>query len=296
MSNYLKMTLLCGLLGIVAMSHVAMPTAQADNRPPNSLPLDRYEGFTHPSRELMLESYIDGMLETLHVNTGDRFNEGDVLVSMDASIQKVAVEIAKIQSESKADIAAAQARVLEAEVELESQRDLAQKGSATPRDIRRAEATLAITQAELELAKERKVLAAKQYEMETERLDLYTFKASFGGEVLEVATGEGAEEGAALRQNDPIMHLVQLDPLIAKISLPEPVVDRLKVGSQYAIGVGQRAQPAQAKLKRIASAADRGSQLIEVEFEISNPDSKIRSGVRCRLLDTEPSLGELAKH
>eukprot|EP00752_Nemacystus_decipiens_P015225 g13558.t1 len=179
----------------------------------------------------MLESYIDGTLEELHVKEGSRFKSGDVLVSMDASLQKLAVEVARVQSESLAQIDIAEARVVEAQAELDSQNELAKNGSATPRDIRRAEAGLAIAKAELQLAKENKHLATKQYEIERERLALYTFKATFDGEVVAVATAEGAEVGAALRQNDPILHLVQIDPLIAKISLPEGVVDRLKPAS-----------------------------------------------------------------
>ena len=228
----------------------------------------------------MVESYIDGVLDKLHVEAGDHFDKGDVLVSMDASIQVLAVEIARHQSESTAEIEAAKARVLEAEAELDSHNELAKSGSATPREIRQAQARVAVAKADLQLASENQRLAVKQYEIERARLDLYTFKASFAGEVVAVATAEGAEEGAALRQNDPIMHLVQLDPLIARISLPELVVDELKVGSQYPLGIGQRRKPAAAKLKRIASVVDRGSQLIEVEFEISNADGAIRSGKR----------------
>ena len=278
-------------IGAVFTSSAVAQPIDHEKAPPHQ----RYEGFTYPSRELMVESYIDGDLDTLHVQAGDQFKKGDVLVSMDASIQMLAVEIARLQSESKAEINAAEARVDEAQAELDSLNEMAKKGGATPREIRQAEARLAVAEAELDLAVENKSLAVKQYEIEQQRLELYTFRATFSGEVVAVATAEGAEEGAALRQNDPIMHLVQLDPLVARISLPESVVDQLKPGSHYALGVGQRTEPAKAKLKRIASVADLGSQLIEVEFEISNPERKIRSGVRCRLLDTEPLLDELAK-
>ena len=255
----------------------------------------RFQGFTHPSRELMVESYIDGTLQTLHVKEGDRFKTDQLLVSMDASIQVLAVELARLQSESTAEIVAAEARVEEAQAELDSQNELAKSGSATPREIRQAKAQLAVAEADLTLAVENKRLAVKQYEIERERLELYAFEAPFSGQVVAVATAEGAEEGAALRQNDPIMHLVQIDPLVARISLPEQVVDQLKVGAVYPIGVGQRAKASQAKLTHISSVADRGSQLIEVVFEIPNRGGAIRSGVRCRLLDAAELPREVAK-
>jgi RND family efflux transporter MFP subunit len=243
----------------------------------------------------MVESYIDGTLETLHVKEGDHFAKDQLLVSMDASIQVLVVEVARLQSESNAEVDAAEARVIEAQAELDSQNELAKTGSATPREIRQAEARLIVAKADLQLAAENKRLAVKQYEIERERLELYDFMAPFSGRVVAVATAEGAEEGAALRQNDPIMHLVQINPLIARISLPEEVVDQLKVGSIYPVGVGRGKKSAQAKLTHIASVVDRGSQLIEVVFEIPNRDRLIRSGVRCRLLDVGAVSGELAK-
>lgn len=247
----------------------------------------RYEGFTRPSEQLPLEAYIDGILKTLHVQAGDKFKSGDVLVSLDDSIQATAVEVARLRSESVAEIRVAEARVAEAEIELESQVELAKTSAATPRDVRRAKAALAVAEAELDLARENKQLAEMQYKIEKERLDLYTIRAPFDGEVVRLAIEEGAGEGTALRQNDPIMLLAQLDPILADISLPEQVVKRLKVGQLYPLQVGSREAPVPARVKTIASVADRASQLIEVVFEIDNAAGTIRGGVRCHLVKPE---------
>ncbi|MEM9345869.1 MAG: efflux RND transporter periplasmic adaptor subunit [Planctomycetota bacterium] len=284
------------LVGLVSMalllSGLYESDASADSSPPK---LDRYEGFTEPSRELIVESYLDGVLETLHVRSGDSFKKGDPLISLDNTMQALSVEFARMQSISKAEIKIAEARVSEAEVELESQELLAKNGSATERDVRRARAGLDIAMAELELARENIALAAKQYEIEQERLDLYTIRAPFDGSVLSLAKQEGAEEGAALQQNDQIMHIAELDPMLAKISLPWTVVRQLEAEQAYSLVLGEGGRTEQAKLKRIASQADRGSQLIEVVFEISNSDSRIRSGQRFRLLDTAPAKQGTAK-
>jgi len=277
--------IICGLS--LCLCFVLSGSAQAQSQQPTapSPQLSRYEGFTQPSRELPVESYLDGVLQTLHVKTGDTFAAGDLLVSLDDSIQALAVEVARLRSISEAEINVAHARVSEAEVELENQTALAANGSATDRDVRRAQASLDIAQAELQQAHENQAQAVVQYQMERERLDLYTIRAPFDGEVLAVATSEGAEEGAALRQNDPIMHIARLDPLVAKISLPQSVVDQLQVGQSYPLAIGVREDATAATLTRIASEADLGSQLIEVEFEMANPAGAMRSGVRCRLLD-----------
>lgn len=280
------------LVGGVLVGRGAVGDAGANG---DALRLDRYEGFTEPSRELMVESYLDGVLEALHVRAGESFKKGAALVSLDSKMQALAVELAGMRSASRAGIKIAQARVAEAEVELESQQSLAENGSATTRDVRRARAELDVALAELELAKEDALLAEKQLAIERERLDLYTIRAPFDGRVLALAKEDGAEEGAALQQNDRIMHIAQLDPIVAKISLPEGVVRRLRVGEAYplVLGAGDGMRPG--RLSRVAVQADRGSQLIEVVFEISNPVGELRSGLRCRLLDVAPAGGVPAR-
>lgn len=275
-------TLVCGLSLCLPLSL----STNAQTQPPLShspSTLSRYEGFTEPSRELAVESYLDGVLETLHVKTGDTFAAGDVLVSLDDDIQALAVEIARLQATSTAEISIAQDRVDEAQVEVEDQVDLLSSGGANERDVRRARVSLAIAQAELLQAHENQAQAVVQHQIEQAKLERYRIHAPFDGEVLEIATQEGAEEGAALRQNDPIMRIAQLDPLVAKISLPQAIVDQLQVGQSYPLSIGTRQNTTRATLTRIASEADAGSQLIEVEFELPNADRAIRSGVLCRL-------------
>jgi len=293
-----RLTILSGLALIPLYACPAL--AEADHQAEHAqsviqAQLARYEGFTEPSRELVVESYLDGVLETLHVKAGDTFKAGSPLVKLDDRIQALAVEVARLRSESLADVKVAEARVAEAEIELESQEHLVKNNSATDRDVRRAKAELDIARAELGLAKENVLLAVKQYEIERERLKLCVIRAPFEGEVLALATQDGAEEGAALQQNDRIMHIAQLDPLIAKISLPQHIVSELEIGKTYPLGLGTDQEGKPARLTRIASQADRGSQLIEVVFEISNPEIKLRSGLRCRLIDISTTSQITAK-
>ena len=216
------------------------------------------------------------------------FEAGEVLVSLDDHIQSLAVERARLRAESQAEVRVAQARVNEAQVELDHQQELAENGSATPRDVLRARAALDVAQAEHDLALENQVQASLQHAIEEQQLTLYTIRAPFAGQVLRVATEEGAEEGAALRQNDPIMHIAQLDPIVAKISLPADMAGRLSVGEGYRLSIGGLEGATPATLTRVSNEVDRASQLVEIVFEIDNPEGAIRSGARFGLIDLDP--------
>jgi len=275
-----------GLAVLALVGGLAMPSvlrAQANrgvdtaaDDPATSLRLSLYEGFTEPAKQALMGAPLDGILMELPVVEGQSVAMGDTLAVMDDRVQRVAVEIARLESESVAAIDAAQAAVDEATVEWENQVALEQRGSATERDVRRALAAQKQAEAELLRARENVAIAAEQYRLEQAQLERYTLKAQFPGVVQVIDTAEGA----ALRLNDPILMLVNNESLRATINLPEPLQrdERMAVGRVYTLerlelrGTQRRViGELQGKLINIDEGIDRGSQTLRFTFEIDNP-------------------------
>jgi len=249
--------------------------------------LDRYEGFTRPARQVMLGAPLDGVLATIAVTEGQSFEAGETLAGMDDAVQVLAVEIARMQSESNAAIDAAQAREDETAVELENQRALAERNSATDLDVRRAEATHAQAVAARVSAEEDKAIAAVQYQLELERLDRYKIAAPFAGQMVVLA--DNTDVGASLRQADPVMQIVSLDPLEATINLPITLGGELVVGQTYRLAAGAPIQgELTATLTNIDNVLDPASQTVRYTFEIENPNSDLPAGFKFKLASVEP--------
>lgn len=250
--------------------------------------LRRYEGFTRPSRQVMLGAPLDGVLLSIGVREGQSFGEGDTLAGMDDAVQVLAVEIAKMQSESNAAIDAAQAREDEAQVNLERQRDLASRPSSATSDldVRRAEAEHAEAVAARVAAQEDKAVAEVQYRLEQARLERYKITAPFDGRVVRLA--ENIDEGASLRQADPVMQVVQLDPLEATINLPAALKGRLTVGSTYRLSADRPIEgELRAVLVNIDDLINPASQTVRYTFEIENPGNQMQAGFKFRLASLE---------
>ena len=275
-----------GLAALALVGGLAMPSmllGQA-NRPADSvgddsavtLRLSLYEGFTEPAKQALMGAPLDGILMELPVVEGQPVALGDTLAVMDDRVQRVAVEIARLESESVAAIDAAQAGLDEATVEWENQVALEQRGSATERDVRRALAAQKQAEAELLRARENIAIAAEQYKLEQAQLERYTLRALFPGVVQVIDTAEGA----ALRLNDPILMLVNNESLRATINLPEYLQhdERMAVNRVYRLqrlelrGTQRRVvDELQGKLINIDEGIDRGSQTLRLTFEIENP-------------------------
>ncbi|MEM9416369.1 MAG: efflux RND transporter periplasmic adaptor subunit [Planctomycetota bacterium] len=250
--------------------------------------LSQYEGFTEPSREVVLGAPLDGVLATLPVREGQRVAKDDALAVMDDRVQRLVVEIALLESQSRAAIDAAQAALDEATVEHENQVDLERRGSATERDVRRALAAKKQAEAELTRANEQAEIAIKEHALEQQRLERYTLRAPFDGHVVTLET----DEGAALRQNDPVLLLVNTQTLHAVINLPEALQrsGSLAVGQTYRLerldGDGVIAELT-GELINIDNVIDRGSQTIRFTFEVANPDGTMPAGFLFRVASVE---------
>ncbi|MFI4861897.1 MAG: efflux RND transporter periplasmic adaptor subunit [Phycisphaerales bacterium JB063] len=280
------------LLGLLAAAPGALHGQAGRSQPrvsDGATMLSQYEGFAEPSREVVLGAPLDGVLAALPVREGQRVTRDDVLAVMDDRVQQLVVEIAWLESQSRAAIDAAQAALDEATLEWENQVDLERRGSATERDVRRALASQKQAQAELTRATEQADIAVKQHELEQQRLERYTLRAPFDGQVVTIET----DEGAALRQNDPVLLLVNTASLKAVINLPEELQrgGRLELGRTYRLERLDKdhrvIEELQGELLNIDSVSDRGSQTIRFTFGVENPDGTTPAGFLFRVASLE---------
>ena len=265
------------LIGVVAIS-----PAQ-DNTGPG-MDLSRYEGIAYPSKQVVLNAPIDGKVASILFEEGDRVVQGALLAQMDDAEQRVVVESARFQSESEAEVNRARFALDEAIVLLERATETFEKDAASEWEVRRAQLQKDQAQADLQIAQDRKALAAVSLELEQARLERMRVVAPFDGEVIE----HNAEPGATLTQTDPILAVAALDPLEAHINLPVSVFRELQVGRTYQIEAGEPINAAlPAKLKHIYRIIDTASETVRCVFDIDNPDAKLIAGFPVRLQSLE---------
>lgn len=204
-------------------------------------------GRTEAWRKVMVKAQTFGRVEEVLAEKGSRVVAGDILV-------KLAPE------DRPARVSEARALLAQREIEYDAAERLSKKGF-------RAETQLAGSRAALESAR------AAALRAETDLANTVV-KAPFNGVIGErlVEVGDFAEMG------DPIMKVLDLDPVLAVGNISERNLARVRVGAAAAVRL-ITGQTIDGHIRYIASEADPATRTFRIEVEIANPVAAIADGI-----------------
>lgn len=264
---------------------------------PAEFDLSRYRGVARASQDVTLAAPSDGVLMQIRVDEGERVNRGAVIAALDDRVQRAVVEAALLTAQNDAPVQRAKASVRFAELELQRVTEMVANGGANPREAEIAEVQLHQALADQLNAENQLRLQEAQLKLERQRLDELQITAPFDGLVLRRL----AEPGAALRVADPVVRVIALEPLEARLPLPSDFAFTMAPGEAFALQAGAPVnRPVAARLLRIQQEVDPASGTAVAVFEIPNPfDPPLPAGLTVHLLRTkpiaapaEPTIGE----
>ncbi|RMD60641.1 MAG: efflux RND transporter periplasmic adaptor subunit [Alphaproteobacteria bacterium] len=218
-------------------------------------------GQTEAVRKIEVRAEINGRISEIPVAKGARVARGDVLV--------------RLRKEDRpARLAEARAMLEQARVEYEAAQRLSEKGF-------RAQTQLAARKTALETAKA-EVAAAELALART------VIRAPFAG----VVGDRIAEIGEYVKSGDPVIRLIDLDPILAVVQVSEREVSRIAPGTvaQVRLVTGQEIA---GTVRFIAPEADPATRTFRLEVEIANPDGALADGITAEV--TLP-LSEVMAH
>lgn len=206
-------------------------------------------GTIMPIRGVIISSELAGVIRKINFDSGQIVNANDLLVQFDDEVD------------------VAEALALDAERKLaESTRDRLQKIVAgnlgSKSDLDEAQAQVDSTRARV---------AAKQATISKKAV-----RAPFAGEL----GIRRINPGQYLAAGDPIIDLVNLDPIYTEFTLPERFLSEIAVGQEVAVSVA--AWPDQefpGKISAISPNIERSSRSVPVRAILQNPDRRLHPGM-----------------
>lgn len=255
-----------------------------------------YECMIEPNQVVDLRSSVEGLIEKVYVQRGDRVRTGQVLVQLESAAENSAVLLAKAKADAQGRLQTAQGRLDYAQKKLERQNQLQAQSFVSAQARDEAEAEKRIIEAELRDAKEQRDLSAHEYRHAQDLLGRRTLRSPFNGIVMErmLNPGDLAEAGTGRK---PILKLVQVEPLRVEVVLPLEAYGKLKAKSTAEVipeGLGGKIA---ATITVIDSVFDTASGTFGVRLELPNADGRVPAGIRCRVdfpalrgLPAKPSL------
>ncbi|MEM7191741.1 MAG: efflux RND transporter periplasmic adaptor subunit [Pseudomonadota bacterium] len=205
------------------------------------------QGQAEPNRTVTLRAETMGQVAEILADEGSAVQTGEVIARLE-------------HNDRKAMIARAKARVQEQESAFEAAEALGKKGYQSQRQADQIYSSLQTAKAELQ-----------QAEIELEQLDI---KAPFGGSVLEVPV----ELGTYVEKNGQIATLVDNDPLVVSVQIPQQKIAGVKTGQAASVHFAT-GEDRDGKIRYVAARAHEGTRTFRVEIELPNPDDAIRSGI-----------------
>jgi RND family efflux transporter MFP subunit len=230
-----------------------------------------------PHMVIDLSSRTDGIVESVQVERGDLVEEGQVVVLLEAGVERAAVAYARAAAVADADLRAGEVSTAFAQRRRGRLESLYREQALSSDQMDEMDTEALLKKLQLDQSRERKRLAQLELRQALEVLERHTIRSPVSGVVVQLylAPGESVEE-------KPIMRLAQIDPLRVEVIVPVSYFGSINAGQQ-AIVMPERPKPGEyaAEVTVVDRVADAASGTFRVRLSVPNPDYGLPSGLKC---------------
>ncbi len=232
-----------------------------------------------PSQVVTVTMPVEGLLETVTVDRGDLVKKGQVLATLESSVERATVAVARARAAIEAPIKGSQIRIEFGDRRL-ARTELAYKEGGLPlKELDEAETSKVLAEIGLIEARENRRLAEVELERAEAALALRTILSPVRGVVMQrfLFPGEFAKQA-------PILKLAQIDPLYVEVIAPVAMLGKIAVGMRAdVIPEAPVGGVYAARVKVVDQVVDAASGTFGVRLELPNPNYRLPAGLRCKI-------------
>jgi len=228
-----------------------------------------------------VRSSAEGVIESVLVKRGETVKKGQPLAKLSSGPELATLNLARSRATMEGELKAAEARVDITRKKWERADELHAKGFVSANAKDEAEAEYRLAREQLRAANESRKLAELEVKRAEEVLAQRTIHSPVNGVVVVLLLQPG--ELASSNQKDPILRLMEIDPLNVELILPVSQYGKIKTGQRA------RVMPEQpvggtytAAVEVVDPTLDAASGTFGVRLRLPNPGNRIPAGVKCR--------------
>lgn len=258
-----------------------------------------FSGTLEATLEFTVAPKVGGRLEAVHVDLGDVVEAGDIVATIDDA------ELVQVVAQAEAEVAVARANQGEAESAhllaeraLRRTESLSQQGITSEAELDNARVNEAARRSRLDVtaaqvARAEATLAAARIQLSYADVTALWASDSAAPEVgagsdvapvdRRVVGRRFVDAGGFVTAGTPLMSIVDLDPIVAVITVPERDYAHLTPG--LAARITTDAYPGQSfvgVIDRLAPVFNRSTRQVRVELVVANPDLRLKPGMFVR--------------
>ena len=242
-----------------------------------SVEVSRWIGLSKPSKHVKVGAEQEGHIADMLVAEGDVVSKGDVLFRLAREVQALQAKRLEVLAKSDVDLRRAQAELEEAELEEQRVRDLMQEQIRSETDLRAAEHETLLARIMLEKVQLERTRINLEWEETKARLAQRTVESPIDGLVARCLY----QEGDTIDRLEPVIEIVDLDPLWIEFHTPVEHADLFRPGSKFQVRRAADPREVREAVVRHASLlADPSSQTFLTRLQMPNDKSPWRAGVK----------------
>lgn len=233
-----------------------------------------------PSRVLTVSLPGEGVMETVTVDRGDLVAEGQVLATLESSLEQANVAVARVRAGMESAIKGSRIRIDFGERKL-ARTDLAYKEGGVPlKDLDEAETSKVLAEISLLEAQENRQLAEVELQRADAALTQRTLRSPIRGVVVQrlLSPGEYAKPPAG------VLKIAQIDPLYVEVFAPVSRLGKIQEGMVAEVmPESPITRTYRARVKVVDRVLDAASGTFGVRLELANPDLGLPAGLKCKV-------------
>ena len=238
-------------------------------------------GALKPKEQVDVAPQATGRVESLRFQVGDRVRAGDLVAELEDDELRQQVH----RAEAAIAVARASYRQRRAEhdnagAELKRAERLFEDGLISSQDYEAQKTSLAVVNAQVELAEAQQ----KQAEAELSELKIRLAQTKIYSPMRGIAATRYVDVGALVSPTTPIIRIVNLSTLVTQGNVPERNIGRLRVGNPTTVRVDALPErPFTGRVARIAPVLDAATRSALIEIDIPNPNGDLRAEMFARI-------------
>ena len=234
-------------------------------------------GITRARLDLKLSLPVAGRVKQLTVSEGDQVRKGDVILSLDKTLEALEVDRRKLLLDDVSKLVELRRRAAVLRDQVANARSLLATQLVSRKQVEDEEMVhrdVLAQLAGLEMAKKRERV---EYELAQEALARRILRAPADGTIAKI----NFRVGESLAANDAAVSLVDITKVRFVGTLPASAATRLKVGMLGRLTLAREGGEIvrQARISFVSPLTDAASGLVEVIAEMDNADKAVRPGI-----------------
>lgn len=239
-----------------------------------------------PRTIALIGSPDEGVIEEVSVRRGDIVKQGQTLAVLDAVMEKLAVDLARLQAKQDIGIRSGKVRFDFQKLERERAEVLFKKNILSDKALDEARVQENIARLELEEESNRREVAGLELALAQARLKRRTILSPIDGIVTEISK----QPGEYIHEQAQLLTLAQIGELNVEVFVP---VSRYGEIELQQTAIVEPVEPIGGRYEAVVEVVDRvfdaASGTFGVRLRLDNPDSVLPAGIRC-VVTFKPSV------